>query len=185
MRKNPEPKENINTRSKRHRASKTTQKLEIVGLQPEDVEFFRNLPRLENCTHAEKLRELMKFWKQQKIAPFMMTLKPDLFKEEQESPQLEKKKARIGLFVRVENNSKFVRGKSKARREIEDYVLSYYNIKKKEKDGSEYELTIPYSTDEDLDHIIENIGRDMWLAADDRNCFIEADFWDLDSDKTW
>ena len=58
-------------------------------------------------------------------------------------------------------------------------------MKKLEKDGSEYELTIPYSTDEELDNIIYDIYQEMGSTADYKNCFIEADIWDKESEKSW
>jgi hypothetical protein len=42
---------------------------------------------------------------------------------------------KVALYLRVENNSKFVRGKTKAREEIERYVLSHYQMEKPEKNG--------------------------------------------------
>ena len=54
----------------------------------------------------------------------------------------------VELWLRMERNSKFVRGKKKARTEIEEYVLSEFDMKKKEKDGWEYTLKIPYTNQE-------------------------------------
>jgi len=45
------------------------------------------------------------------------------------------------LWLRVENNNKFTRGKTKVRADIENYVLSDYKMKKTDKDGWEYKLT--------------------------------------------
>jgi len=42
-------------------------------------------------------------------------------------------------------------GKKKVRQKIEDRVLSRYRMKKDRPDGWEYELSIPYETDKDLD----------------------------------
>lgn len=81
----------------------------------------------------------------------------------------------VELFLRVERNSKFVRGKKKARQDIEDYVLSHYDMKKKEKDGWEYTLRIPYTTQEDLEKTVYDIYSEMESQARMRNCFIEAD----------
>ena len=44
------------------------------------------------------------------------------------------------------NNSKFVRGKTRSRRDIEEYVLRRYQVKKPDADGWEYLLTIPHET---------------------------------------
>ncbi|MEM6320289.1 MAG: recombinase family protein [Bacteroidota bacterium] len=81
----------------------------------------------------------------------------------------------VELWLRVERNSKFVRGKKKARAEIEEYVLSEFDMKKKEKDGWEYTLKIPYTNQEDLEKTVYQIYSEMESQARLRNCFIEAD----------
>lgn len=91
----------------------------------------------------------------------------------------------LDLWLRVENNSKFVRGKGKVRRGIEDYVLSEFNVKKPDKDGYEYELTVQYEDDEDLDEIVYGMLRDMDDEADCRHCFIETDIRSKDGSKSW
>jgi probable addiction module antidote protein len=94
---------------------------------------------------------------------------------------------KVTLWLTVERNSKFVRGKKHAREDIEYYVLRHYDMKKRWPDGNEYELTIPYDTDEELDEIIErNILQEASSQADLRNCFIEASVRALDdSDRSW
>lgn len=93
----------------------------------------------------------------------------------------------VSLWLRVENNSKFVRGKKKAREEIEASVLSRYGMAKDPEDGCEYTLTIPYETDEELDTIIyQDILGEADRIADLRNCFIEGDATSLDDpDRSW
>jgi len=95
------------------------------------------------------------------------------------------KVARISLWLRVENNSKFVRMKGKVRTYIEDYILREYNMKKKDKNGCEYELTIPYKNDKDLDDIMYDLLDEMQREADMHNCFTESDAKDMNSDKSW
>jgi hypothetical protein len=94
---------------------------------------------------------------------------------------------KVALYLRVENNSKFVRGKTKAREEIEQYVLSHYHLEKPRKDGWEYVLSIPYHTDEELDEIIyRDILQEAALHADIHHCFIETDVVSLnDPDWSW
>ena len=66
------------------------------------------------------------------------------------------------------------------------YVLSQYDMKKLDKDGWEYELSIPYENDEDLDETIYDMLDEMTDIADGRNCFIEYDVRALDdSDRAW
>lgn len=98
----------------------------------------------------------------------------------------QKKMLEVSLWLRVENNNKFVRGKTKSRREIEDYVLRHYNIKKPDPKGWEYTLTITYETDEELDRIIYDMLREADSIADSRDGFIEADVRALDgSERHW
>ncbi|MBF0303951.1 MAG: recombinase family protein, partial [Desulfamplus sp.] len=98
----------------------------------------------------------------------------------------DKKSIKVQLWLRVENNSKFVRGKSKVRKHIEDFILSEYDMKKPDKDGWEYELTIPYENDKDLDDKINSMLQEMDSEADMRNCFIEADVTAMDgSERSW
>lgn len=102
-------------------------------------------------------------------------------------PRAKSKVINVKLWLTVERNNKFVRGKSRAREDIEYYVLRHYGMKKRWPDGNEYELTIPYDTDEELDNIIyRDILQEASNQADMRNCFIEADVQALDdSDRSW
>ena len=61
---------------------------------------------------------------------------------------------KVALWLRVERNNKYVRGKKRAREEIERYVLAQYEMKKPRKDSWDYALSIPYETDEELDELI-------------------------------
>jgi DNA invertase Pin-like site-specific DNA recombinase len=94
---------------------------------------------------------------------------------------------KVRLWMRVENNSKFVRGKGKARAEIERQILIRYGMGKNEEGGPEYVLTIPYTTDEALDRTInEEIWGEAASIADLRNCFIEGDTVSLeDPERNW
>ncbi len=91
------------------------------------------------------------------------------------------KTTEVELYLRVENNSKFVRGKGKVRDEIERYILRQYAMEK-HPSGVDYTLTIPYETDEQLERIIyQDILQEAASTADSRYCFIEADVRALDS----
>ena len=104
-------------------------------------------------------------------------------KESGSIPEL--KTTRITLWLRVENNSKFVRGKGKSRQYIEDYILRDYDAKKLEKDGWEYELTFQYTNDEDLEQQIYDLSADMNNEADLRNGFVECSFSEVGTDRSW
>ncbi len=95
------------------------------------------------------------------------------------------KTTKVVLWLQVENNSKFVRGKGKSRQYIEDFHLSHYNAKKLDKDGWEYELTFQYENDEDLENQIYDLAAEMSSEADSRNGFIECHFSEVGTDRSW
>jgi len=94
---------------------------------------------------------------------------------------------KVELCLQVENNSKFVRGKGKVRDEIEQFILSQFAMEKLDKHNSRYILSIPYTSDEELDSIIyDEILAEAEHTADLRNCFIEADIISMDDpDRSW
>jgi hypothetical protein len=94
---------------------------------------------------------------------------------------------KVCLWLRVENNNKYIRGKKKAREEIERWVLARYQMEKHRSDGWEYDLSIPYQTDEELDAIIyDDILREADRIAEGRHYFIEADVSAVDDpDRRW
>jgi hypothetical protein len=96
------------------------------------------------------------------------------------------KTIKVELYLRVENNSKFVRGKGRVRDEIERYILRQYSMEK-HPNGVDYTLTIPYETEEQLERIIyQDILQEAASTADARYCFIEADVTALDdSGRHW
>ncbi len=72
----------------------------------------------------------------------------------------------------VENNSKFVRGKGKSREEIERRVLSRFGLEEADSERGEYVLSIPYTTEEELERIIyEEIWAEEAAIADLRHFF--------------
>jgi DNA invertase Pin-like site-specific DNA recombinase len=100
---------------------------------------------------------------------------------------IQPKTMRLELYLTVENNNSFVRGKTKSRDDIEWDILRRYQMEKPDKDGHRYILTIPYQTDEELDRIInEDILGEAHRIADLRNGFIEADVIALDDpERSW
>ena len=75
--------------------------------------------------------------------------------------------APILLCLRIENNSKWVRGKKRSIDDIERYCLKEYNAKQRP-DG-DYELQVPYSSDEELDETMNELLGDIASQADDRH----------------
>lgn len=92
----------------------------------------------------------------------------------------------LSLWLRVENNNKYIRGKAKVRARIEDNILHRYGMHKPRKDGWEYTLTVSYRSDEELTRIIYEILQEAESEADMYNCFTEADVQALDgSERSW
>jgi len=58
-------------------------------------------------------------------------------------------------------------------------------MKKLSKDSWDYEITVEYETEKELEDIIYGIYSEMQSHADRRNCFIEADISDKNSDRRW
>ncbi len=94
---------------------------------------------------------------------------------------------KVELHLTVENNSKFVRGKTKSKADIEWDILRRYHMEKLHKDSHRYLLTIPYESDEELDRIIyEDILGEAQRIADLRHGFVEADVVAVDDpDRSW
>ena len=56
---------------------------------------------------------------------------------------------------------------------------------KKDKDGYEYILKIPYETDAELEETIDEIMSEAGYIADLRNGFVEMSFHEPATDKSW
>ncbi len=72
----------------------------------------------------------------------------------------------------MENNSKFVRGKKRAREDIE-LILREYNAVRRPR--GDYELQVPYADDDDLDKTMHDMLSEIHSAAGLRNCHVESD----------
>ena len=65
-------------------------------------------------------------------------------------------------------------------------MLRRFSVEKTDKTGSDYILSIPYTTDEELDQIIDEIYAEAESIANNRNCFTECDIISLDDpEKSW
>ncbi len=91
--------------------------------------------------------------------------------------------ATVTLRLAVVNNSKFVRGRKRAKENIERYCLEPYSMKRLE--SGNYELAIPYRSDDELDKTVHDLLTEISQEADMRNCFIEADAWEEGSERRW
>ncbi len=89
----------------------------------------------------------------------------------------------ITLRLAVENNSKFVRGRKRAKENIERYCLEPYEMKLLE--SGNYALSIPYRSDEELDKTVYDLLTEVSKEAEMRNCFIEANAWEEGTERRW
>lgn len=92
------------------------------------------------------------------------------------------KTAKIRMWLRVENNNKFVRGKKKVIESIEQSLK--YDYKMKVISG-EYVFYVPYENIDALKNKVDDIIQDMALEADLRNCFIEFDAYCEELGLSW
>ncbi|PRD63849.1 recombinase family protein [Malikia granosa] len=99
--------------------------------------------------------------------------------DEADPPRL----ATIRLTLRIENNSKFVRGKKRSREDIERYCLAEYDAKRLP--SGDYELKVPYGSDDDLDQRMNELLGDIASQADDRHCFSESEACMEGTDRCW
>ena len=83
------------------------------------------------------------------------------------------KVATILLCLRIENNTKWVRGKKRSIEDIARYCLAQYHAT--QKPNGEYELQVPYSSDDELDETMYELLGDIARQADDRHCFSDSD----------
>jgi len=93
------------------------------------------------------------------------------------------KTATVLLWLRVENNSKFVRGKKRAKENIERYLLKAYAAKLRP--SGEYALKIPYRMDDDLDKTMDQLLGEIAREAGLHNCFSESEACLEGADRSW
>jgi DNA invertase Pin-like site-specific DNA recombinase len=92
--------------------------------------------------------------------------------------------ATVLLALRVENNSKFVRGKKRVKEGLERYLRHQYAAKICP--SGEYRLKVPYRTDAELDKTMEDLLHHIAFEADLRNCFSESNAQlEGSEDRTW
>ncbi len=99
--------------------------------------------------------------------------------------QSTKKIAVIEFWLQVENNSKFVRGKNESRQRMEQECFAPFDMVKKDKDGWEYVLKIPYESDKELDETIHELMDEAGHIADLRNGFAEFNVIEPATGKSW
>jgi membrane-bound lytic murein transglycosylase MltF len=93
------------------------------------------------------------------------------------------KTARIRLFLRVQGNSKFVRGEKRAIRSVQRFLPQYGAVV--ELDDSECILDVPHRTDDELDKKMNELLGEIGSAADLFDCFSESHAEEEGTDRNW
>lgn len=169
---------------RRHKLKKHQQE-EIVSLVSSGQKNSADAARLFNV-HPATVSRIMQRHEATAQAQ-SVKLKNNAVREPVKAKKQTGKVMKVQLWLRVENNNSFVRGKNKSRADIERDVLRQFTMEKPDKDGGVYILSIPYKTDKELDGIIYNdILGEAQSIADMRNGFIEADIFSLDNpERSW
>ena len=95
----------------------------------------------------------------------------------------EKKSIALELYLYIENNSSFVRGKKKVIEGIEQYVLPDYGAKKTK--TQHYAITFEYTDKDDLDEQVYELLNEIESEADSRDCFSESSVSAVDENVDW
>ena len=92
--------------------------------------------------------------------------------------------ALVEVFLRVENNNKWVRGKKEVRQQIEQDCFLAFDMLKKDKEGCEYILKIPYCNEQALAKTMEEVMQEATSIAKRCNGFIEMRIKEPTTGKT-
>lgn len=94
-----------------------------------------------------------------------------------------RKVATLEIELRIENNSKFVRGKKKVREDIEHDWLFHYDMTKTPSD--DYQLKVSYESEQELEETVYEIMSEAQYTADFRHCHVECFVKHLETGKQW
>ena len=94
-----------------------------------------------------------------------------------------RKVATLEVELRVENNSKFVRGKKKTQ-EDKEYDWSFYYDMEKTSSG-DYILKTPYESEQELEETVYGIISEAQSTADIRYCQVECFVKHIETGKQW
>lgn len=95
-----------------------------------------------------------------------------------------KKTTTVTLWLRVENNNSYGRGRKRSLEAIESFVLSHYDVKTLAE--CQYEVTFKYEGDTDLDNQIYEMLNECQHFADLYNCSTEGtDVVEKGTDRSW
>ena len=81
--------------------------------------------------------------------------------------------------------SKQSRGLARGHRLIEQTCFERFTMQRLNTEGTQYELTIPYMSRDQLDEAISALLDDMYRIAEDNQCLLEAAFHEAATDTYW
>ncbi|QDQ82266.1 site-specific integrase [Paraburkholderia megapolitana] len=121
------------------------------------------------------------------VSPVTPELAPSLPGDGLSLPQVQDdasmQTATVLLSLHIENNSKFVRGRKRVIEHIERWILEDYEAHKLS--AGEYELKVPYETDDELGDLMAELLDEIQAAADDRHCYSSSEARLAGSDRIW
>ena len=94
--------------------------------------------------------------------------------------------SRIGIIVlrlRIEHNAHRMRGRMRAFKNIERYVLSQYGATRLP--SGEHQLKVSYRTDQDLDNLMDDLLFEITGEAQLSECFSETEARLEGTDRHW
>jgi Resolvase, N terminal domain len=89
----------------------------------------------------------------------------------------------VMLRLAIENKNKSVRGKKQARDNIERFCLEPFKMQRLE--SGNYEISIPYTSLEQLDKTVYELLSTINREADLRNCLVDAEIWEAGTNRRW
>lgn len=95
------------------------------------------------------------------------------------------KTVQLHVTLSLEKYSKQVRTQKQAHKLIEAFCLSRHRMKKLDKDGRRYQLTVACDNADQLEEIVLAMLDEMYRIASSNECFLEASIHDAASDTYW
>ncbi|SIT44946.1 Integrase family protein [Paraburkholderia ribeironis] len=96
-----------------------------------------------------------------------------------------KDETHLNLHLAIERNSKFIRGMSKARRWIEQFCQSQYQIRSVNGRHARYEIVMPFAHGPELEDAIEALLSEIHAAVKLCDCMAEAVLHDPIAERYW
>jgi len=90
---------------------------------------------------------------------------------------------KLKLYLDIQRDDDSFRGIKKTRKQIEENCLYQFLIQKTKND--DYILTIPYSTDIELDDIVMDLFEEIADIAKKNNCYPEMELTEIGGDRFW